>query len=183
MKCRMIGWLRNRLSLKHRANDIYGAVVAIAGTPLFYNQMGVADTPEGRYEILVLHLFLIMERLRFLGDEGLKLSQELIDRFIIDIDDNMREMGVGDLTVPRKVKKAAAAYYDRVEVYRLALVDADTEAIAIALANVVPSSKICSLDLKALSNHALRLHKALSEQSAKNISNFLIQIISEIRVL
>ena len=92
----MLSWLFSRSPGQRKASDLYGAVVALARTPALYADMGVADTPEGRYEALVLNLFLVMERLRAEGEAGVEASQALIERFVIDMDDNMREMGVGE---------------------------------------------------------------------------------------
>lgn len=136
----MLTWLFNRSASRRRASELYGAVVASARRPTLYTRMGVADTPEGRYELIVLHLFLVMERLRAEGPGGLAAAQALVEAFVTDMDDNMREMGVGDLTVPRKVKKAAAAFYDRTEVYRAALAQTGEGALAAQLVTLIPST-------------------------------------------
>lgn len=169
----MLSWFTDLFLPKRRANDLYGAVVAFTRAPLFYDQIGVADTPEGRYEILVLHLFLVMERLRSLGDEGHHLSQELIDKFVTDIDDNMREMGVGDLSVPRKVKKAAGAFYDRVEVYRAAINGKNIEELISALKMFIPTAKGYNIDSNALAHYVISLNRALKDQSLNNLEQIL----------
>lgn len=166
----MISWFTDRFLTKHSANNLYGAVVAFARSPLFYEQIGVADTPEGRYEILVLHLFLVMEKLRCLGVKGQRLSQELIDKFVIDIDDNFREMGVGDLSVPRKVKKAAGAFYDRAEVYRAALNGQPQDVLIAALQGFMPAAKEYRFDTKALALHVISLNRALKDQSLNSLA-------------
>lgn len=168
----MFSWLTNRQASR-RAVDLYGAVVALARSPLFYNKMGVADIPEGRYEILILHLFLVMEKLRSVGGDAALLSQDLIDQFVVDMDDNMREMGVGDLTVPRKVKKATAAFYDRVEVYRTAMQAQNTEVFEGALTQFVPSRKGYNLDTKALALHILSLDKILRDKKLHDLRECL----------
>lgn len=60
----MLNWLRTRALDRRKAEELYGAVVAQARDPAFYRALGVADSPEGRYEMIVLHLFLLLERLR-----------------------------------------------------------------------------------------------------------------------
>src|SRR5690606_13946368 len=97
---------------------LYGAVVAQARLPVHFTLHGACDTPEGRYEMIVLHLALLSDRLVGLGSAGRSLAQRVNEAFVTDMDDAMREMGVGDLSVPRKVKKAAAGLYDRFEAYR-----------------------------------------------------------------
>ncbi|MFM7084689.1 MAG: ubiquinol-cytochrome C chaperone family protein [Hyphomicrobium sp.] len=169
----MFSWFTDLFLPKRRANDLYGAVVAFARTPLFYQDIGVADTPEGRYEILVLHLFLVMERLRSLGVEGERLSQELIDKFVTDIDDNFREMGIGDLSVPRKVKKAAGAFYDRAEVYRAAINGQPKEALMAVFQEFMPITQEYTFDRKALALHVISLNRALKDQSLNSLTQVL----------
>lgn len=146
----MLTWLFNRNDSRRRASELYGAVVALARRPELYADMGVADTPEGRYEALVLTLFLVLERLRGEGEEATAHAQALIEAFVTDMDDNMREMGVGDLTVPKKVKKAAAALYDRADVYRAALADDRQEELAAVLSRLLPAAEGATLDGQAL---------------------------------
>lgn len=171
----MFSWISARFLPRRKACDLYGAVVAFARTPLFYDQMRVADTPEGRYEILVLHLFIVMERLRSCGGEGKRLSQELIDKFVIDMDDNIREMGVGDLSVPRKVKKAAAAFYDRTQVYRSAINRPDIQDLIKAIAEFMPSAKGYTLDAKALAHHVISFNKSLKDLSLEQLDKLLFR--------
>lgn len=130
----MLSWLKHRSALKSTAADLYGAVVARARSPEFYAAMGIPDTPEGRYEMVALHLLLALERLRAEGEQGVALSRTLIETFIADMDGSMREMGVGDLTVPKKVKAAAAGLYGRAEAIRGALApDAEAGALEAAI--------------------------------------------------
>jgi cytochrome b pre-mRNA-processing protein 3 len=144
----MLTWLFNRSDSRRKASELYGAVVTFARRPGLYEAIGIADSPEGRYEALVLHLFLVLERLR--ADPQLTApSQALIEAFVTDMDDNMREMGVGDLTVPKKVKKAAGAFYDRAEAYRGALASEHPSELAAVLARLVPAAE-GGLDAAAL---------------------------------
>lgn len=145
----MLNWFFNRADSRRKASELYGAVVTFARRPDLYETIGVADTPEGRYETLVLHLFLVMERLRVAGEVAAQQSQSLLEAFVTDLDDNMREMGIGDLTVPRKVKKAAAAFYDRAEVYRAAMAAGEKE-LADLLQRLVPAAAGRTLDAAAL---------------------------------
>ena len=92
-----------------------------ARQPFFYKDMGVPDTPEGRFELVSLHLFLALESLNQQRSAELDLTQRTIEAFVTDMDDCMREMGVGDLAVPKKVKRAAAAFYERAGAYRRGL--------------------------------------------------------------
>ncbi len=121
----MLQWLRSRSYIRRKAGEIYGAVVAAARQPVFFRQYSVPDTPEGRFEMVALILFLVLERVKKLEPDGEALTQRVIEAFVTDMDDCMREMGVGDLIVPKKVKRAAAAFYERAGHYRTALAVAD----------------------------------------------------------
>jgi cytochrome b pre-mRNA-processing protein 3 len=101
---------------------IYGMIVAQARDPLFYRDLGVPDTVDGRFDLLVLHLWMVLRRLRQQG-RGMEPIQALFDRFCDDMDDNLREMGVGDLTVPKRMQAFGEAFYGRAAAYDQALSD------------------------------------------------------------
>ena len=129
----MFDWIIKRSATAGTARDLYGAVVTQARDPLFYSRLGVADTPEGRYELVALHLVLLLERLGAADVADEPLRRKLIETFIEDMDDSMREMGVGDLNVPKRVKKAAGGLYTRADAYRDALGATDDAALLAAL--------------------------------------------------
>ena len=110
---------------------IYGMIVAQAREPVFYREFGVPDTVNGRFDMVLLHLWLVLRRLRPV-EGGSGLSQALFDHFCSDMDANLREMGVGDLTVPKRMQKFGEAFYGRAAAYDAAL-DAGREALAQAL--------------------------------------------------
>ena len=120
---------------------LYGAIVAQARHPAFYLGFGVPDTPEGRFDMIVLHLALVCRRLgRPEGSDralAQALSQGVFDMFCRDMDHNLREMGVGDLTVPKKMQKLGEAFYGRLEVYDGALAASGDDELAGALARNV----------------------------------------------
>jgi cytochrome b pre-mRNA-processing protein 3 len=98
---------------------LYAAIVAAARQVKLYQDMGVADTVEGRFEMIVLHVFLVLNRLK---DEGVdELRQSLTNEFFNDMDGSLREFGVSDVTVGKKVRKLAESYYGRVMAYNKAL--------------------------------------------------------------
>jgi cytochrome b pre-mRNA-processing protein 3 len=98
---------------------IYGMIVAQAREPLFYSDLDVPDTVDGRLDLLILHLWLVLRRLRGV-EAGKGLSQALFDHFCDDMDANLREMGVGDLTVPKRMQKFGEAFYGRTAAYDFA---------------------------------------------------------------
>jgi cytochrome b pre-mRNA-processing protein 3 len=110
-------------------------IVAQARLPAFYEQYRVPDTVNGRFDMVLLHLWLVLRRLRE-TDAGTALSQALFDHFCSDMDDNLREMGVSDLTVPKRMVKFAEAFYGRTGAYDAAVKTGGTE-LAQALARNV----------------------------------------------
>lgn len=114
---------------------IYGMIVAQARLPVFYQRYDVPDTVNGRFDMVLLHLWVVLRRLRESGRGG-ALAQALFDRFCSDMDANLREMGVGDLTVPKRMLKFAEAFYGRTAAYDSALQEGGGE-LAVALARNV----------------------------------------------
>jgi len=132
-----------RTNQARNIHSLYGAIVAQARLPAFYIQYGVPDSVEGRFELLVLHLVLVLRRLadRQAGatagpslGPGSAIGQRLFDVFCRDLDDNLREMGVGDLAVPRRMRQFGEAFYGRQAAYGAALDMADRRALEKALA-------------------------------------------------
>lgn len=122
--------LSSRRGRDRTATELYGRVVAQARAVPFYASLGVPDTPEGRLELIMLHLVLVQERLLAGGAAGAVLARDLSEAFVADLDDCLREMAVSDLTVPRKIKKAAAALFDRARDYGAALAGGDATGLA-----------------------------------------------------
>jgi cytochrome b pre-mRNA-processing protein 3 len=120
-----------RIPQRGTIEAIYGMIVTQAREPLFYRDLGVPDTVNGRFDMLVLHLWMVLRRLTP-TEGGAGLSQMLFDRFCEDMDANLREMGVGDLTVPKRMQGFGEAFYGRAAAYDLALA-AGAEPLAQAL--------------------------------------------------
>jgi cytochrome b pre-mRNA-processing protein 3 len=107
-------------------DSLYGVIVAQARVPDFYEEFGIADDVDGRFELIVLHLALLTRRLDREAGGG-TFGRALVDRFGRDMDDNLREMGVGDLSVPKKMKRMFEALYGRTRAYHSALQTASNE--------------------------------------------------------
>jgi cytochrome b pre-mRNA-processing protein 3 len=120
-----------RLTPAGTIEAIYGMIVTQAREPIFYRDLGVPDTVNGRFDLLLLHLWLLLRRLRT-AQSGAGLSQALFDRFCEDMDDNLREMGVGDQTVPKRMRAFGEAFYGRAQAYDQAI-ETGTEALAQAI--------------------------------------------------
>jgi cytochrome b pre-mRNA-processing protein 3 len=99
------------------ANALYNTLVAQARQPGFYLAGDVPDTLDGRFDMIVLHAFLVMRRLRDGGASGEALSQALFDEMFADMDRSLREMGVGDMGIGRRVRAMGKAFMGRVKAY------------------------------------------------------------------
>jgi cytochrome b pre-mRNA-processing protein 3 len=126
---------------------LYGMIVAQARTPEFYRNYGVPDTINGRFEMIALHTVLLLLRLAEAPPTLRQLGQEVFDRFCNDMDASMREMGVGDLAVPRKMRRVGAAFYARQAEYGEALAAADSQPLEAALAQNVFGGMPASRDV------------------------------------
>lgn len=103
---------------------LYGAIVAQSRQVAFYADLGVPDTPNGRFEMVLLHTVLVCRRLKGGNEAERALSQDIFDAFAADMDASLREMGVSDLGVPKRMKKIGAAFYGRAGAYDAALGEA-----------------------------------------------------------
>ena len=142
--------------------------MAQAREPAFYTDFGVADTPEGRYELIALHLVLALDRLGQPGVADELLRQKTLETFVADMDDAMRQMGAGDPSVPRKVKRAAAGVYDRNLSYREALANNDDRKLSSALAEHVYRG-IGTPHLESLTAYVRRASKHLAALPADQL--------------
>jgi cytochrome b pre-mRNA-processing protein 3 len=124
-----------RIAQSRTIAALYGMIVAQARSAAFYASYGVPDTVEGRFDLLVLHMVLVLRRLgRLDSEEGRVLGQRLFDAFCADLDGNLREMGVGDLAVPKRMRQFAEAFYGRQAAYLAALDASEPQAFEKALA-------------------------------------------------
>jgi cytochrome b pre-mRNA-processing protein 3 len=155
--------LFTRTSPTGPAEALYGTAVARAREPSFYRDLRVPDTVEGRFEMICLHVYLILRRLK--GGEGMAggngaLGQALFDAMFADMDRSLREMGVGDLGVGRRVKTMAEAFYGRIRAYDDGLAGGEP-VLARALARNVLASADDASGAVVLARYALDSMRAL----------------------
>lgn len=113
--------------------SLYGAIVAQARSPAFYDGFGVPDTVAGRFDMIVLHLFLFFRQIGE-GEDARAMRQGVFDAFCRDIEHNFREMGIGDLAVPKRMREVGEAFYGRAQAYDAALAEAGPGPLTSALA-------------------------------------------------
>ena len=126
---------------QHAAENAYAKIVAQARRPDFYESYGVDDTLDGRFDILVIHAFLFFRRLKSAEGRAADFSQLVFDTMFSDLDHSLREMGVGDMSIGKKVRKMGDAFYGRTKAYDAAMDAHGTEPAGLADAvrrNVFP---------------------------------------------
>jgi cytochrome b pre-mRNA-processing protein 3 len=166
----MLTWLKSSRDRRQVARSLYGSSVTAARERNFYAQWGVPDTVQGRFEMVVLHIALALRRLGKEGAAGQRLGLALTEAFVVDMDDTMREMTFGDLAVPREIKRATAALFDRHTAYLAALSSPTdmslSEALEAQLAYLVPGARVNG---GRLSEYVRRCAGALDAQPAAQI--------------
>lgn len=116
-------WLGARREKEELVDALYAKAVTQARSPVFYAEREVPDTLDGRFDMLVLHVFLLLHRLGADGKPMKRITQALFDLMFADMDRSLREMGVSDMRIGKKVKEMARAFYGRVDAYEPALAD------------------------------------------------------------
>lgn len=133
--------LRTNRRNREVVERLYGELVALARRPELYLEHGVPDTVMGRFDALSIHVFLFLQRCR--EEPALQpIAQDVVDRFIIDVEQSIRELGVGDPSVPKRMRKLAGIFYERVAAYDAALDGSQTPIAHLAAtlqARVVPA--------------------------------------------
>ena len=158
--------------LKETASTLYAAIMAQARQPVFYTDYGVPDTPQGRYELLILHAFLVFHRLKSTPEKTRETGQAVFDLMFTDIEMSLRETGVGDMGIPHRVKALAKAFYGRAAAYDEALEQDDTEKLHDAIGrNFVGDGDATGPDAGRLSAYLLASVEALATQATDRIIN------------
>ena len=166
----MLTWLKSGRDRRQVARSLYGSSVTAARASALYTLWGVSDTLQGRFEMIALHVALVLRRLGAEGESGRLLGVALNEAFVVDMDDGMRELTFGDLAVPREIKRATAALFDRHAAYLAALAPSPDRPLATALeaelAYLAPGGQ---LDWPQLADYVKRCAIALDAQPAAQI--------------
>jgi cytochrome b pre-mRNA-processing protein 3 len=117
----MLSWLQRRSVNRRLVDRLYGEIVAAARDPALYADYAIADTLEGRFEALTLHATLVLRQLNAMAPPAPDMAQDLADAVFSHLDAALREMGVGDVTVPKRMKSFAEAFLGRGAAYDRAL--------------------------------------------------------------
>ena len=154
---------------------LYGAIVAQARAAHFYAEMGVPDTVSGRFDMVLLHVVLVLRRLRQGDAKERALAQGLFDAFCRDMDHNLRELGISDQGLPRHMQRVGEAFYGRARAYESALDDGAGEgALAQALARNVYPDTADEPSAVALAQYVRRVDEVLGTQPLAALSDGII---------
>lgn len=152
---------------KAAARRLHDSAVAQARAPALYARMHAPDTIEGRFELLTLHVLLLLDRLQGEDVETDQVRQALFDTYLRDLDGALREMGVGDLSVGKKMRKLGEAFYGRAKAYQDAFAGDDV-ALAAVLARVVLADE--AADGGALCVYVRAVRAALASQPTAELA-------------
>lgn len=130
----MFGLFRKREERLAPVNALFARVAEASRLPALYLDGGVPDTFEGRFDSLSLHAFLVMRRLRALPAPAADLAQDFVDACFAYLELGLRNGGVSDIAVPKRMKKIAASFYGRVQAFETALMSDEPKALVDALA-------------------------------------------------
>lgn len=146
------------------ARTLYAGIVAQARRPEFYLDCGLADTVDGRFDLLVLHVFLVMHRLKQDRAETAELSQALFDVLFQDMDESLRELGAGDMGIGRRIKAMAEGFYGRTLAYERGLEEGSEALEQCVLRNLYGSDGASAAQLRAVAGYISREVAALAAQ-------------------
>lgn len=154
---------------KDAARGLYAGIVTQARRPAFYGACGVPDTLDGRFELIALHAFLVLHRLKRDREESAELAQDLFDVLLLDMDVSLRELGVGDLGVGRRVKAMAQGFYGRIAAYEAGLERGGETLVAALRRNLYGTVGPDGTELRAMAGYLLREAAGLAAQDLDDL--------------
>jgi len=164
--------LFKKMSYTPPERAVYAQIVAKARQPWLYLNAGVADTVTGRFDMITLHSFLLIEHIGGKSKDRADFSQALFDEVFLDMDHSLREMGVGDLSVGKKIRKMSEIFYGACNGYRQAFAVADKDrvkALGDAFKRNITGVDVAPQQLDLLVDYALRAQAQINEILVKNI--------------
>lgn len=148
--------------------DLYAKTVDQSRDPAFFTTLGVADEIDARFELYTLHVLLLILRLRDEGEAGAEIAQELFDVYVSALDNALRELGVHDVTMAKKMRKLGEALYGRMTAYEGPVRAADRGTLSESLARNVYAGAEPAVGAR-LADYALRARAGLAAQSMKSL--------------
>lgn len=154
--------------IRHVGDPLYAHAVQQARQAGFYTTFGVDDRIDARFELYTLHVLLLILRLRDEGDAGAEAAQSLFDVYVSALDNTLRELGVGDISMSKKMRKLGESLYGRMTAYEAPIRAGDAEALAQPLARNVYGSDDAAVALR-LARYALAARASLATQSQDQV--------------
>ncbi len=152
------------------AHKLYVEIVNQARQPAFYTDLGVPDTPDGRFDMVLLHAYLLFRRMKDDHGQTGELAQAVFDLMFADMDQNLREMGLGDIGVSHRIKGMIKAFYGRVSVYDGGVASVDNNLLKEALGrNLYRKCKPTDDQVSAVAQYIHRELENLSKQANDDI--------------
>jgi cytochrome b pre-mRNA-processing protein 3 len=165
----MFAFFKAKKPYEQEARQIYGACLDHVRRPVFYADMGVPDTMDARFDLLVVHVYMVMERLlRDESVEGEVINQTLFDVMFADMDQTLREMGIGDMGVPKRMRKMMTGFNGRVHVYQQAFDASDRAALADAVARNIYADA-GAVQKEALAEYIFKQRERLADMDVADI--------------
>ncbi len=166
-------FLRRNKKIKDAAHVLFNKIVAQARDPYFYETWKVADTLDGRFDLIILHMALVINRLEIDGgNKKIALLIRFLQEVLFDnMDMSLREMGVGDMSVGKKVKVMAEACYGRIAAYKKAIRSEDIKGnLAVSLSRNIYREKMTDDDILAqLAAYTQQQVDVLNSQSSQDL--------------
>ena len=149
--------------------EIYARIVAQARRPEFYAARGVPDTLDGRFEMIALHAFLVLHRLKHGDAAASDFAQALFDLLFLDMDRSLRELGAGDLGVGKRVKAMAKGFSGRVAAYEAGLDEGQETMVAALGRNLYGTVEPQDKDLHAMAGYVFREASGVAAQDVASL--------------
>lgn len=150
------------------ARRLYDEAVKRARNPALYSEMGAPDTVEGRFELLTAHIVLVIERLNAVSERGLEIGQDVFDLYVRNLDGALREMGVGDLAVGKRMKSLGQIFYGRAVAYRAALTSLNLAEVEALVARTILAER-SGVSPRLLAGYLLGESDRLADLSSANL--------------
>lgn len=152
----MMNWIRERKQRRELAARLLAVVIDQARRPAFYATFGVPDTMLGRYEMVCLHAYILLRRLKRVGGQGPQIAQTLHDQIFDDFDVALREVGLGDMGIGKRMKKLARNLHGRISAYERGLAAGDEEMDTVLRRNLYASAEPSDVQVAAMIGYIRR---------------------------
>lgn len=171
----MFGFLTRKRANRAMIDAVYGAMVDRARDPVLFTDFAITDNFEGRFEALTLYAVLTTRRLKAMPAPAPDLAQDLIDHVFIQFDRALRDMGVGDITVPKRMKTMASAFLGRASAYDQTLQSGDLAGLGEALLRNVYGSDVSKRDFASkLAELSQSFDRALAEMTMVTLAEAIM---------